>query len=173
MLSRARPAIITGNERGESVDELKCLSRHSFPPPRSAELHFRSQLRGRGLLTYPPPHGVTDRRNCRGEKRWRALYFLPRTVRSIIDFTPDCRVRGDVSVGGGEGRVRFLPTLDGLGRRSITGGPVCVDVVAESIIWSHLNEVELLVLVAPASMTHHAAATGASVDEYITRLTSI
>lgn len=74
---------------------------------------------------------------------------------------------------GGEGRVRFLPTLDGLGRRSITGRPVRVDVVAESIIWSHLNEVELLVLVAPASMTHHAAAAGASVDEYITRLTSI
>lgn len=69
--------------------------------------------------------------------------------------------------------MRFLPTLDGLGRRSITGGLVCVDVVAESIIWSHLNEVELLVLVAPASMTHHAAATGASVDENITRLTSI
>lgn len=69
--------------------------------------------------------------------------------------------------------MRFLPTLDGLGRRSITGGPVCLDVVAESVILSHLNEVELPVLVAPASMTHHAAATGASVDEYITRLTSI
>lgn len=99
----------------------------SFPPfvPAAAALRrtpLPVTITGAGPIDLPPStHGVTDRRNCRGEKRWRALYFLPRTVQSIIDFTPDCRVRVMLRgvEGWGEGRVRFLTTLDGLRRRSI------------------------------------------------------
>lgn len=127
----------------------------SFPPfvPAAAALHrapLPVTITGAGpidLPPHPPTHAsptASPTAEIVGSKKDGGLFI---SSLALIDqlLTSPLIAGSGVTLSGGEGRVRFLPTLDGLRRRSINGGPVCVEVVAESIIWSHLNEVELVV----------------------------